>query len=245
MIGPMGQDPNFVNDGNSASSARYVSGYNWGDKTDLPYPIRTGIFQSAIQIRRNSQMNLFNSVLTGYPVGLMIVSGAASNGNAGNWGQGSHAAATDGLLKVKNVFFAGMGQTGADANNTTPSWTGFGPDGEIFSETYFKKPELNNREFVPADQSYASILASIQELKLKDFQSKALPLSATGFAANNPNANWAPMAGSPLLGAADFTDSFLNDPFFKKVDYVGAFSGEDDNWLNGWTNFDPQNTVYE
>lgn len=34
----------------------------------------------------------------------------------------------------------------------------------------------------------------------------------------------------------------INDNFFKKVSYVGAFGTED--WTAGWANFDPQNTDY-
>ncbi|HOT14848.1 MAG TPA: Ig-like domain-containing protein [Bacteroidales bacterium] len=34
----------------------------------------------------------------------------------------------------------------------------------------------------------------------------------------------------------------INDPFFEKVSYVGAFGNED--WTKGWANFDPQNTDY-
>ncbi|MCC8120023.1 MAG: hypothetical protein LIP09_14945 [Bacteroidales bacterium] len=26
--------------------------------------------------------------------------------------------------------------------------------------------------------------------------------------------------------------------------YIGAFKDSSDNWLSGWTNFDPQNTAY-
>jgi hypothetical protein len=26
--------------------------------------------------------------------------------------------------------------------------------------------------------------------------------------------------------------------------YIGAFRDVNDNWLDGWTNFDPQNTIY-
>ena len=29
-----------------------------------------------------------------------------------------------------------------------------------------------------------------------------------------------------------------------KGGYIGAFRDATDNWLEGWTNFDPQNTVY-
>ena len=46
----------------------------------------------------------------------------------------------------------------------------------------------------------------------------------------------------------DFTNSKGNDAFFTKVNYVGAFAGTqttNDNWMEGWANFDPQNTNYE
>jgi len=215
IIGPMGQDPNFAN------TSSYLSGYSWGETTTAAFPIRTGIFQAAMQIRRNSRMSCFNSVLTGYPVGIML-----SNDGRGD----TQGAANDGLLKVKNVFMAGMGRTGADADKKNPAdWSG------SISADYFLRTDLNNRVF-----------ASIDDLKLKQFRSKALPLSAAGFAANNSTANWGPMSGSPLLGAADFNDAFLSDPFFTKVTYAGAFASDSDadNWTKGWANFDPQNTDY-
>jgi len=215
IIGPIGQDPNFDN----VAGTGYISGYNWGAKTDLPYPIRTGIFQAAMQIRRNSRMSCFNSVLTGYPVGIML-----SNDGRGD----TQGAAAGDLLKVKNVFFAGMGMTGADADKKVPAdWSG------DISANYFKQAKLNNREF-----------ATIDELKLNNPLSKVLPVSATGFAADSKTANWGPKADSPLLGAADFTDPMLAG--FEVVTYVGAFKtdSEEDNWLKGWTNFDPQNTDY-
>ena len=217
IIGPIGQDPNFDN----TAGTGYISGYGWGAKVDLPYPIRTGIFQAAMQIRRNSRMSCFNSVLTGYPVGIML-----SNDGRGD----TQGAAAGDLLKVKNVFMAGMGVIGADADKKDPTqWSG------DISENYFTQAKLNNRVFT-----------TIDELMLNNPLSKTLPLPATGFAPDNKNANWGPKTGSPLLGAADFTDPFLNDPYFEKVTYVGAFASdkEEDNWLRGWTNFDPQNTDY-
>ena len=51
-----------------------------------------------------------------------------------------------------------------------------------------------------------------------------------------------PQSGSPLLGAASFTDGLLSS-WFEKVSYIGAF-GNNDNWLGGWTEFDPQNAEY-
>ena len=50
-----------------------------------------------------------------------------------------------------------------------------------------------------------------------------------------------PSAQSPLLNGASFDDE--KSTWFDKVSYVGAFNATD-NWLSGWTNFDPQNTKY-
>ena len=49
-------------------------------------------------------------------------------------------------------------------------------------------------------------------------------------------------ADSPVLTAASFNDALLSSGF-ETVEYIGAF-GTDDNWLDGWTNFDPNNTDY-
>jgi len=251
IIGPMGQDPNFNNydvlypkTSLPEGLTPYITGYGWGESTQASFEIRTGIFQAAMQIRRNSRISCFNSVFTGFPVGLMIVPGAASSGSTANYGQGSHEAATNGLLKIKNTFFAGMGMTGADGDNKLNTWVGLGPEGKNFSAEYFLKTDLNNREYAPAANTYEAIKASIDELKLKQFQSKTLPIPATGFAPDSKTANWGPIAGSPLLGAANFSDPMLAG--FEQVTYIGAFKSDadEDNWTSGWTNFDPQNTDY-
>lgn len=44
------------------------------------------------------------------------------------------------------------------------------------------------------------------------------------------------------LNDIGFADGLLSSGF-TKVDYVGAFS-TNDNWLDGWTEFDPQSTEY-
>ena len=51
-----------------------------------------------------------------------------------------------------------------------------------------------------------------------------------------------PQTGSPLLTGASFTDTLLSG-WFAQVSYIGAFAAND-NWLTGWTCFDPQNMDY-
>ena len=72
------------------------------------------------------------------------------------------------------------------------------------------------------------LLPSIAELKL------AQPNSLMA------GANYGPQAGSPLLNGIPAAEGFDHSAF------AGAFQSDADadNWMLGWTNFDPQNTVY-
>ena len=189
IVGPIATDPNFVN------NTDYIDGYGWGENSG----IRPGIYQAAMQIRRNSRISCFNSVAVGFPVGLML-----SNDGRGN----TQEAAAEGLLKIKNVYFGGMDLLGADFDKKNPAeWSG------TISSDYFNTSTLGNRSF-----ANASDLLNVSSYK--------------------------PVAGSQLLGNADFSDEFLNDPYITPVTYIGAFADENDTWANGWTNFDPQNTDY-
>lgn len=55
--------------------------------------------------------------------------------------------------------------------------------------------------------------------------------------------NFTPMAGSPLLSGASFSNANLSSPFFTTTTYRGAFDGTN-NWAACWTEFDPQNQPY-
>jgi hypothetical protein len=64
-------------------------------------------------------------------------------------------------------------------------------------------------------------------------------------ALNNPDA--VPQAGSVLIGTADWSDSYLANPYFQQVSYRGAFDPAlpmSRQWTGLWTNFDPQTTDY-
>ncbi len=194
FIGPIGQDAAFAN------TTAYIDGgaYNPNNGSKL------GQFQSAMQIRRNSNLSCFNSVAMGYPVGLIVENDKGSD---------TQGAAANGDLKVSHIVFAAMTQLASDANKK------FGANLGAFSAAYFNTPALGNRSY-----------DAIADLKLR--QPNSLQ---NGF---DPR----PAAGSPLLGAAAFGDAKVASGF-DKVTYVGAFS-ENDSWLTGWTEFDPQNARY-
>lgn len=67
-----------------------------------------------------------------------------------------------------------------------------------------------------------------------------LLLNAGNFNLTNPS--FLPQSTSPLQAGAVKTGK-VADSFFTSVDYRGAFGA--DNWTQGWTNFNPQNTDYD
>lgn len=168
-----------------------------------------GLFQSVMQIRRNSRLNCYNSVALGYPVGIIL----------DNQKGDTQGAATKGDLHVNNVWFAGMDLTGVDDNKGKKDVlvTGYNEKSKpIYDES---KKSFSSTWFVK--QSGNKVLPNINDL---------------GMQANG----YMPTSGSALLTAAMFTNL---DSFFTQVPYIGAFN-VGDNWLNGWTNFDPNNTDY-
>lgn len=206
FIGPRGRN-GFTNDDSYINGGAYNPGNGFG----------LGKFQAAMQIRRNSRLSCFNSVAVGYPIGLIL------DNEKGN----TQKSATDGLLKLQNIYFADMDILGSDANKLYKDSlvTGYSGGKPVidntqlsFSSTFFKA-QTGNRSFSSAD-----------ELKLTGASTKV-------------GVNYLPQAGSPLLGVASFSDSKVGTGF-DKVTYIGAFAGESDNWMSGWTNFDPQNADY-
>lgn len=201
FVGPMGRD-NFVN------TNEYINGgsYNPNNGASL------GKFQSAMQIRRSSRLSCFNSVAIGFPIGLII------DGEKGNTVQ----SANENKLKLQNIWFAGMGVTGSDANKIY--------EDVLYDAVEKKVIDANKTSFSTSFflAQTGNAVKTTAELNFKD--------------GRNIGTNYMPNAGSPVLTAASFADGLLSNGF-DKVSYIGAF-GTDDNWLDSWTNFDPNNTEY-
>ena len=158
---------------------------------------KLGLFQSAMQIRRSSKLNVENSLAVGYPIGLII------DGEKGS--TPAYAAAGD--FKLKNIIFAGMSVIGSDNNK-------------------YYKDELYNRATGTYDatkKSYSNTFF-FSEPTNKEMTEAALNLSDP----KKTGQNYCPT-------------TTLSDG---NGGYIGAFKDASDNWLDGWTNFDPQNTVY-
>lgn len=196
FIGPKAVDASFVND------ASYITGGSY-------YPNNgssLGKFQSAMHIRRDSHLNCFNSVVVGWPIGLIL------DNEKGD----TQGAATAGNLKLENIWMANVDAVGTDFN-------------KIYVDG------LYNYETKQVDQTKPSFSSTF----FKAQSGNQVYDAATGWF---DTTGYIPTSGSPLLSAAAFTNSLLSSGF-DKVDYIGAFAAGD-TWLNGWTNFDPQNTDY-
>ena len=207
FVGPVGQDAAFSN------TSDYITAGDMNPKNGS----KLGQFQSAMQVRRNSHLNCFNSVAMGFPVGLIVENDKGSQ---------TQTAASEGTLKIQNVYMAGMTVLGSDVNKSFED--GFCDNGdknsidkskESFSSTYFKSIASNK------------YFDAIADLKLSQPNS----LQA--------NPNYGPLSDSPLRGAASFTDPLVANGF-DEVTYIGAFADENDGWMSGWTEFDPQNKAY-
>ena len=177
-----------------------------------------GKFQAAMHIRRSSKLNCYNSVALGYPIGLII---DGEKGKSRDW-------ANDGSLKLQNVFFAGMGVKGSDYNKKYEDELG----------TWAMVDGKNKITYDASKESFSTSFLRAQKGCRFDLSEADLNLTDP----KNIGQVYCPAANSPLLGAANFDG--LTSSFIKPVTYVGALSGTSDNWLEGWTNFDPQNTPY-
>ena len=122
--------------------------------------------------------------------------------------------AKDGKFKLQNVYFAGMDAVGTDANKQY--------------EDYLY--DAANKKDIDKNQKSYSNTFFFAEQSNKYFDSWTSLVGADGYTH---------IAGSPLLGAA----SFAGWTGFDTVTYIGAFDGSN-NWMSGWTNFDPQNAKY-
>lgn len=131
-------------------------------------------------------------------------------------GAATQQAATDGILRLNHIFLADMGITGSDKNKS-------------FADAL----STNGTDLDTSRESFsASWFRSGRGNRIFDSAADLML-----------NSSYMPLGGSPLLGAASFDDDMLADGF-ERVSYIGAFSGPADDWMSGWSNFDPQNTPY-
>lgn len=235
LIGPIGQDPAFYN---MAGTGGYITGGDLNPDNGS----NVGQFQAGIQMRRGSNITVANSVVLGWPVGIMIDNdkGSATQSNVTS-------------SSYQNIFFGGYtdnaiaavynhsstGATpilGSDVNKTWGDWYN---DRGSDDDQYNDKTRVSfSHDYILNVATGTRIYETIEELGLND------PRSVTdGSFTINPAFNYGPQSGSPLIDASLTVPSGFDTA---GNGYAGAFKSDSsaDDWTAGWANFDPQNTVY-
>lgn len=196
LFGPVSNPLSYIDEGG-----------NDGSTTDAR-------FQTSLHLRRNTQLNIFNSLIAAYPIGLIIENDKGSSTQT--W-------ATEEKLNVTNCVMAGMVKNFQDAQY----WSGgtvLNPDNPgAFADSYFNRPTGGNKVF-----------ATLTELKLT-----GNPLDLTSPVAF-PQTD-SPLAEGAVWTNAKVSTGFDKVPY---IGAFGPTETAANNWTSGWCNFDPQNTVY-
>jgi hypothetical protein len=194
-------------------------------------------YTAGAHIRRNSAESIMNSVFMGFPTNILF-DGAPTATNI---------AQSD--ARFKNNIVAGA-LTGSNSTGGQRNLLYVGPTGGAGSLTANNTMSSDTAAWAAAVGPLTWLKANAnRRFATSDNVQLLNPfnLTAPGFT---------PRTGSPIVSVgtaapvvpASFTDSKVSDAFFTQVDYVGAFANPNaagaTNWLNGWTNFDPQNTDY-
>lgn len=205
LIGPAVRAADFQN------NTSYINGGNYNPNNGA----QLGQFQSAMQIRRSSRLNCFNSVFAGYPVGLIIENDKGSQ---------TQQAATAGNLSLKNLVFSQMTILGSDQNKsfknlfTDKAAIAEGETRESFSAGFFKTASFGNT----ADATAAQIALDAT----KNFAPQSGSI-LTGKA----NLFTDSKLGDSFFTKVDYIGAFKSN-------------AAADDWTAGWANFDPQNAQY-
>jgi len=129
-------------------------------------------------------------------------------------GKGVQVAALNDTIQIRNSIIAGMNKL---ADTVSSNGSGMNPISWI-QTTSFSNRVLTNNSDVQMTNPFGF------------YENPPAP-------ANNVN-YWTPLAGSPALTGADFSNPKLAG--LEVTTYVGAF-GTTNDWILGWTNFNPKN----
>ena len=221
-------------------------------------------FVAAAHIRRGSAISILNSILAGYPAGVLVDESSASFGstvaNIGN-----------GILQFRNNIICGMPASpfnkdvvfvkdgarsltstanNSDTTSTGTDWSALAGFAGPF--TWIRNPSFNNREY-PTEQTGVRLGNPFNLTNPGMVPTSTSPIVYNAAHTFHPTLplNYDTTSGYANYNVPSFPPDFVNtkasDPFFTNVNYVGAFSGTgttNDNWMNGWCNFDPNNADY-
>ncbi len=214
LIGPTGitaagaVQKTTANPNGAAASANYVAG---------------------IHIRRNSSLSTFNSLVLGWPSGLLIdaptTAANIANGTLAfeNNIIGGNLIGTVNGVAGQNRDILYLSSAGA---GSLTAINALGPDSSAFGTTVRGPISFFNR-------------GGNKRLKATDDFMLTDPF-------NTPIPNVVPKTGSPALSPSIYTNAKLKDAFFDTTPaFIGAVSADKNFTTEKWVNFDPQNVIYK
>jgi hypothetical protein len=171
--------------------------------------------QNAAHIRTNSMPSIYNSFITGFPVGIFI----------DDTKPGSSLHALNNELQIRNVILAGVENWG---NN---NWGGSA--GNLNAPLkQVNAPGFDINNWFNTLTSGNTILTKWQDAGID----QSIYTSTTPKLTLN--------AGAMLLTAAKWNNTpKASGTFFEQVAFAGAFGTTD--WSAGWSNFDPQSVEHQ
>jgi hypothetical protein len=205
-------------------------------------------FIAAAHIRKGSAMSIMNSIIAGWPVGILIDESTTQGSTLSN--------IYDSTMQVKNTIIAGQ-PVGKDlvfvingASNATVTTTQADTTTAI---TMNPTPGTSNAPFSSYPGPYAWFREPLFKNKMYANEQSGVRLLDPFGAAGTPS--FIPTSTSPVVFPAgnaavkpSFTSSKVSSSWFTKVSYVGAFNytGQaSDNWMATWTEMDPNNEDYD
>ncbi len=192
FIGPKMVDPSFEN------TTDYINGGSLNPNNGSAL----GRFQSAMQIRRASRLNCYNSIAVGFPIGLIL------DGEKGD----TPSAAANGELNLKNILFAGMDVIGSDAN-------------KVYDDVLITYDADGNQVKDETQQSYSHTFFELEANNNKAYED----VSDLMLDVNN---HYMPQAGSPVLsyGFTDPGSAFDQVDFVGAFDSSDDWTSGWANW---------------
>jgi hypothetical protein len=181
-------------------------------------------YQHAMHIRRRSSLSIFNSVFSGFRLGLRVDDQATlDNLNGGN-----------GKLAYNVLLVPGSTVTAASSTASDAAYiTNINADATIIKNYW----EGNNNTTMNGSPAW-----SVDSNPYADLGLNINQFWGSQNAGNFPsNPNFAVSGGTLSIGA-NFEDEKLGNSFFEEVAYKGAFGTTD--WTDGWTEFQPLNSVH-
>jgi hypothetical protein len=187
---------------------------------------------AALHTRRNSSISVQNSLLLGWPVGVLIDSKVGSTDvTCANYLDGTKG-------NIKNNIIAGIsknyvaGTPGSDNKiwDAVSVVNGSGDLTRVDATTIADSTKLTWASYAVGPRTFIYNAANSNR-----YQYDYAGILVNAFSETNPSAyNFTPAANSPALTGADFTG--LTTYGFDVTTYIGAFASGSD-WTTGWAYF--------